>query len=340
MRASCLSVHARYKCAHSGACCTAGWPIQVDDRIVAGLRARRMIDAHTIASADDGGATILGTAADGACVFYDRDHGRLCAIHKDAGPALLPTACRNFPRIALRDPRGLFVTLSHFCPTAAALLLDTGAIAIVDAPGSITLDGTVEGLDATGVMPPLLRPGMLMDLEGYDAWEREGIAVLNDARYSAAEALAIIAAATADACRWNPGRDPLAAWISRSFAARADPLPVALRLRSGHPEQMSRAEAGNHTSGELAGHPARPYFDRSTKAFLAAHLFASWAAYQGGGLSAIVEELEVALALVGAALRDSREPNDFIEAVRTVDHRLRHHQDHVRTRPLPSLRPH
>ena len=32
--AYCLSIHARYPCAHSGACCTAGWPIPVEPPLV------------------------------------------------------------------------------------------------------------------------------------------------------------------------------------------------------------------------------------------------------------------------------------------------------------------
>lgn len=275
MRAFCLSFHARYLCAHSGACCTAGWPIQLeeDDRI-----------------------TVLPMTPDGACVFFDRDGDRLCAIHRDRGVERMPTACRNFPRVTLRDQRGVFITLSHFCPTAARLLLDPGDITIVEAPASISLNGSVEGLDASAVMPPLLRRGMLMDLDGYGTWEKQAISVLNDRRYSARVALEIISTATSQAITWSPGRESLASIIDNAFA----------RARGAR--------------GDDERSPKRA-LDHPLKAFLASHLFASWAAYQGGGVMAVVDAVRTALELVEPELT-GEEP--FIESVRAADLRLRH----------------
>lgn len=238
----------------------------------------------------------LATTTSGACVFYDTDRDRLCRIQRDAGVELMPAACRNFPRVTLRDRRGVFVTLSHFCPTAARLLLNADDIRAIPAPSSISLDGAVEGLDATGVLPPLLRPGMLADLDGYSAWEREGLAVLNDREYSAPAAVQVIGAATVDACGWSPGDESLATWVTKAFE----------RARTiGNPDP--RAE--------------RSAFDRPIKAFLAAHLFASWAGYQRGGLAAVVQSLEAALALVGERIADEE---TFIAAVRSADLQLRH----------------
>ncbi|MGH9372884.1 MAG: YkgJ family cysteine cluster protein [Vicinamibacterales bacterium] len=303
MRAYCLTIHAAYQCAHSGACCTAGWPIPIDPERVSALRARGMIpdggDARPLVLRRAGSATsrtmMIGTAAGGACVFYDADHGRLCAIHRDAGPELMPSACRNFPRIALRDGRGLFVTLSHFCPTAARLLLAAGDIGIVEAPPGLSLMGEVEGLDATLVMPPLLRPGMLMDLDGYSAWEHEAIAVLDERTYAARTAVAVIAAGTEGACTWRPGANTLVAHVAHAFA----------RARAIH-----QSDGVRHSRVE-----------RATKAFLAAHLFANWAAYQNGGLRAVVTALESALALLGTHGEDGE---SFVAAVRAADLRLRH----------------
>jgi hypothetical protein len=238
----------------------------------------------------------LATTTSGACVFYDTDHDRLCRIQRNAGIELMPIACRNFPRVTLRDRRGVFVTLSHYCPTAARLLLKADDIRAIPAPSSISLDGAVEGLDATDVMPPLLRPGMLADLDGYSAWEREGLAVLNDREYSAPVAVQIIGAATADACNWSPGDEPLATRVTTAFE----------RAR-----QARRPDPHNPLSA----------FDRPIKAFLAAHLFASWAAYQCGGLTAVVQSLEAAFALVGSRSADEEA---FIAAVRAADLQLRH----------------
>jgi hypothetical protein len=325
MSAFCLSFHAGYRCRHSGACCTAGWPIVLEPERAAALRFLR--GSPPIMGRDDAplrtgseriraldpvlnrnhtrGASIpLPTTSEGACVLFDADNGRLCALHRDAGPELMPSACRNFPRVALRDARGLFITLSHYCPTAARSLLDAREIAIVDAPASLSLAGEVEGLDATGVLPPLLRPGMLMDLEGYDAWEREGIGVLKDPDFSAQEAVSAIAAATTATSAWRPGAETLSTVVTRAFD----------RVRSGR------------RSGDAAHSP----LEHAIKAFLAAHLFANWSAYQNGGVGAVVHSLKVALRLLKADLATRSQgapfpgPDSFIAAVRAVDLLLRH----------------
>ncbi|MGH9307951.1 MAG: YkgJ family cysteine cluster protein [Vicinamibacterales bacterium] len=334
MRAFCLSIHARYRCRHSGACCTAGWPIPIEAERAASLRTRG-VGAHTGAQATfvpapgNPGLLHVAASAAGACVFFDEAHGRLCTIHRDAGEAVMPSACRNFPRVALRDGRGLFVTLSHYCPTAARLLLSASEISIVEAPATMTLSGDVEGLDASGVLPPLLRPDMLADLEGYGAWERAGIGILGDRVRRAADALAVIRSATRDAVSWRPGPESLAARVERAFARADVATPPPARSRSP--------------------------LDLPTKAFLAAHLIANWAAYQNGGLSAVVEALDDVLAVLQAELAErglDREmtsvarPEDiadrFVDAVRAVDLRVRHTTDHttphVRTGSLPSLR--
>jgi Fe-S-cluster containining protein len=322
VRAFCLTIHAAYKCGHSGACCTAGWPISIEAHRVTGLRRRGLLAPGRTPAVlleepgehGSGRRFTLGTTDDGACAFYDADHGRLCSIQRDGGVELMPSACRNFPRVTLRDPRGVFVTLSHFCPTAARLLLSAGRIAVVDSPPSLSLEGEVEGLDATEVLPPLLRPGMLMDLEGYSAWEREGLAVLDDRGYTARQALDIIGEATADVREWRPGRDALATRVARAF-------------------ERSR------TILDAPHHDPQAPFEYPTKAFLAAHLFASWAAYQGTGLTAVVQSVESALALVGNSIGDEQA---FVNAVRAADLRLRHsgndRPSHVSPGSLPALR--
>ena len=219
-------------------------------------------------------------------------------------------ACRNFPRVTLRDGRGVFITLSHFCPTAAALLVEDRDITIVVAPSSLSLNGEVEGLDATAVLPPLLRPAMLADADGYNAWEAEAVSVFNDRRLRARETLAIISAATADVCRWQPGSETLSDRVHEAF---------------------DRARAGR---GDRA--PRRSPLEHAIKSFLAAHLFASWCAYQDGGLAAVVRGVETAF----AALEQELAIAPFIAAVRAADFRLRHSRAHVRPRSLSSIRRH
>ena len=314
MIASCLSIHAPYACAHSGACCTAGWPIPAEAALVEAVRHNVLpLDAvrQSTAFRQGPGSLLVAETGDGACVFFEPAAGRLCAIHRAAGPGLLPVACRNFPRVALRDPRGLFVTLSHYCPTAARLLLSATSLSIVPAPASLTLDGEADGLDATDVLPPLLRPGMLLTLEGYTAWERHVISVFGDDErdLDASDALDVVSRATAAICGWRPGPRSLLVSIDDAFAvARAD---VAPRLRPG-----SRA------------------VQRAARRFLAAHAFASWAAYQDGGLLAIVRSLETALTLLTRELavaqtRMNGAEASLVAAIRATDFQLRHTRHHV-----------
>ena len=316
MPAFCLSIHAHYRCAHSGACCHAGWPIPAEPALAGTVERGGLGPAWTAGRVfeeqprPDGPLRVLRVQADDACVFYERERRR-CAVHRLAGHAVLPTPCRNFPRITLKDRRGTFITLSHFCPTAAALLYSAEPLAIVEAPASLTLDGSVEGLDATGVLPPLLRPGMLMDAAGYTAWEEEAIAVLADGRHSARAALDIIADATRRIRGWEPGGDTLETRTREAF-------------------ECERQFAGSPEISALAAE------DRATRAFLAAHLFASWHAYQDGGLEAIVLAVEAALATL--TLERSRAP--FIAAVRAADFQLRHSRADVGPRSLSSLRRH
>ena len=101
-----LNAHAAYACRHSGACCTAGWSIPVEARTWPMVRADWLLPDES-----------------GACPQYDRPSG-LCRIQRDHGETMLPESCHHFPRRALIDTRGISVALSHYCPTAAALLLD------------------------------------------------------------------------------------------------------------------------------------------------------------------------------------------------------------------------
>jgi Fe-S-cluster containining protein len=292
----CLSLHAGYFCRHSGACCTAGWDIPAEPAVERIARTQIVVDEPVSAPLflqRPGEVLTVAKRDDGSCVFFEPQRGRLCAIHRQAGAQSLPSACRYFPRVVVRDPRGTFVTLSHFCPTAAALLLDPGPLRIVDAPASIALGGSLEGLDASSVLPPLLRPGVLMDYEGLSAWERAGIAVLDRDDFDVDSALGVLAVATAAVMRWSPGNGSLALSVEQAFA---DALGAAKTPQS---------------KGD----------DRPLRAFVAAHLFASWAAYQKGGLLAIVDDARTALLTLR---REMQSQESFTEAVRAADLRLRH----------------
>jgi Fe-S-cluster containining protein len=296
MAVFCLSVHAGYACAHSGACCTAGWTIPIEAPAREGILERGIApDGAGVRPlfVKTGAETVVATRPSGGCVFYEEARGRLCAVHRLAGPELLPSACRHFPRVVLRDGRGTFVTLSHYCPTAAALLVRPDGARIVEAPPSLALDGKLEGLDATGVLPPLLTRGVLTDLEGYDAWERAGVSVLNRRDLDPDAALDVIGAATSAIVRWRPGGGLLRSAVRLAYDRHAD-------AASAEPDG---------SAGTL-------------RRFLAAHLFGNWIAYQQQeGIEAVVQYLRDALSL---ARREAAATGSILEGIRAADLRLRH----------------
>src|SRR5262249_9017347 len=148
----CLSFHTAYRCRHAGACCRAGWTIPFDTTDVTKVRTLPLAQESLVRAPD--GSTVAGKTNSGACRFLER--GGLCAIHRIGGQLALPMSCRMFPRSVLIDRRGTFISLSHFCPTAAALLFEDGPpAAIVEAPASLVDVGPLDGLDARHAWPPL-----------------------------------------------------------------------------------------------------------------------------------------------------------------------------------------
>jgi hypothetical protein len=169
-----------------------------------------------------------------------------------------------FPRQVLHDSRGTFISLSHFCPTAAALLFDDDqAVVIEDAPAGLTGDGTLDGLDARDTWPPLLRPGVMMDLESFSTWERLAIELLTRNGIEPRASLSALHDATERLLAWSPDSPMDLAEATRDAFAR-----VALR-----------------PSMNATG------YDAAVKRWLAARLFGSWIAYQGNSLRTLVRFL-------------------------------------------------
>lgn len=335
MPARCLSIHATYGCRHAGECCSDVWAVPVEPRVV------QLVTTQNIRPAADaapfvvargvhrGQGAVVANQQDGCCVFFARDDSRLCAIHHHGGEAALPSACRHFPRVHLRDARGLLIAVSHFCPTAAALLLDDAPIEIVDAEPPLALAGDAEGMDATDALPPLLRPDLLMDVSSYGEWERRAIATLARPDLTHEAALERIAAAVEHVRRWRTGEDALADAVARAFdvaspstwtsglddRARLDIIDDASLWRERPLITRTDATAGSWQP-----------FDAVIKRYLAARLFANWMAYQGRGLRSVVEWLRICLAV----LRNEIGRHDsFIEAVRRTDLAVIHRIDPI-----------
>jgi Fe-S-cluster containining protein len=166
-----LTTHLRYRCRHSGACCTARWPIPIErDRVAAVQEAiasgRVRAPSEWYRPAPDAPAEVAGVLTlqpSGTCVFHHPGAGSGrssaaggCAIH-----VMRPVSCRHFPYACVLDPRGVHVTLSHFCPTAANLLFDEDVeVRVVEGPPIFDDGVEPEGLDARDALPPVF-PGTL-----------------------------------------------------------------------------------------------------------------------------------------------------------------------------------
>ena len=287
-------------------------------------------------------AAIFQRTPRGTCVFFD-DESRLCVVHRDLGETALAATCRHFPRLAVHDARGTFITLSHFCPTAAASLFrDDVPIAIVEAPPAFPpgdYDGLTVGAEE---FPPLLHPRMLMDGDGYSAWERHMVGRCMDVTREPESILATLARDAAVLRTWRPGGESLADAISRlpgDFveATTGDTLDRSLADHAAAmvavPDDFRPEPDEAHLDDAYRAlvRAAWPSFRAPLVRYVAAKAFASWTAYQGRGIATIVRGLDAALGLVrveaARQCRDSNRPLDrelLLEAVRAADFILNH----------------
>jgi hypothetical protein len=303
-RAFWLSMHTPYACRDAGACCSSGWPIPLEGSRLPLVRVLRS-DLSWLWPAADAPADVAGVIAvssNGGCVF----HAQGCEIQRALGPQAMPSACQHFPREVLIDRRGTFVTLSHYCPTAADLLFtQQGPLEIVERAGVLPHPGAAEGLDAREVLPPLLTDRVLMDEEGYSAWEAHMLRVLSSGDGRSPEAaVADLVKHARELQRWRPGGESLAARVA------------------------SLSAGGEHHDVRTA--PAPDSLDAVIRRYLAARAFASWMAYQGSGLRAVVGSVVLTLRVLRheIAARQHRgtilTASQLKEAIRATDLRLVH----------------
>jgi len=352
-----LSIHADYRCRHSGACCTADWDVPVgvplyrtlDEALSAGRVAPAgRLDGNSAAlivedELPDDAAAMVARTANGDCVFYHRNSG-LRVIHRDLGEPMLPATCRHFPRLAVRDGRGTFISLTHYCPTAvASLFRDDVPIEIIQDPPAFP-DADYEGLVVTSEdWPPLLRPDRLADAQSYNAWERHMVARCADESLSAES---VIATLERDARTVRRVTSTTSAAIVNAIeqlpaGGVSAPVPEALDTSLAHYLEVLKAvpdewrpDADTRDLTECyRRHVAVEWtaFDAPLRRYLAAKAFASWTAYQGRGFLTIVRGLEAALALVrveaARCCRDANRPLNaelLREAIRQADFALNH----------------
>ena len=306
-----LAFHAGYRCRHAGACCTAGWPIPIEADRLARLRAAMAngelqtvaaVERPFIEAAQDGpDSAALVATAQRRCVFHDSTGA--CAIHTAMGHDALPLACRQFPRVSVIDPRGVSVTLSHYCPTAAALLGDdTGArerspINIAVNPPAFPANGEYVGLEARTALPPLLRPGMLMDWESWWELERLSVDMLVNSPDAPDRTLGRIRGVVALLERWHPSDGPLLSAVRDGFTrALVLPAPASSVLMKAAIEAVPAASRAGTRWSQNVTTPDVP-----TRRFLAAHAFANWTIHLGQGLAAWRRSIETAHAFITAS---------------------------------------
>ena len=305
-----LSFHAGYGCRHRGRCCSSDWPIaveatervRIDEAIDAGTLSPARATPSPFAAVSTSNRPALLASSHGHCVFHDERPGGGCRIHRALGHSALPLACRQFPRQSVRDPRGVSVTLSHYCPTAQDLLVsDAAPVAIVDNASAFPETGEYVGLTADPALPPLLHPTLAMDWENWWLFEALSVALLCETSHS----LTRLGFAVEHARSWTVDRGLLSTHLHDAFtrARNFDPpdsvLPESILRERAVDALASVPEEWRAVAGEPLAVPAKPQLDpQTTKRFLAAHAFANWSAYQGEGLRTWFRSIETAACLL------------------------------------------
>jgi hypothetical protein len=249
------------------------------------------------------------------------------------GHEALPLACRQFPRQSLRDPRGVSITLSHYCPTAAGLLESSPApLRIVDEAPGFPADGEYVGFTADFSLPPLLHPRLAMDWESWWAFESQAVALFEED----SDPLGRLALAVEFTRAWTTGRGALVSHVheafSRARSAVAPPRPVS----AAHITESIQAAVDSVPSewraaalGALASSGDTPVTDRVQRRYVAAHVFANWAAHQGDGLRTWYRSVESAACLLSHTadpghadliLRHLAEPGTLIRRWHQLEH--------------------
>jgi len=307
--------------------------VPADGRLVELVKSGRLTGVRTAGAvfvsapgSASAGELRIAHGGDGVCIFRQTNR---CAIHTQAGELALPVSCRHYPRVILRDSVNTRISLSHYCPTAASMLFATGDIEIADAAGRLTVDEPIEGLDARDALPPLLRPGMLTDLDGYNAWELCCVATLareGDAR----SALDVIGRATETLRTWKPIDGKLVDRVEAAFddARRRPAQTRTWDVHMGSEIIRSLASSPLHT---VDGDPVRLSTDleRVVANYVAARVFGNWISYQGRGLRTIVAWLHACHDTVRAFLQNEKAvtPASLLSAVRNADLLMLHTVD-------------
>lgn len=202
------------------------------------------------------------------------------------------------------------MTLSHYCPTAAALLDHPHDGTIVTAPDAFPADGEYDGLDAARALPPLLRPDLLMDWDAWWAWERLAVELvmteesLPTSVPTGSLALGRLAVGVERLRQWRPADGPLG---GRVLAVMDEIRALDARPFAPGPDETGRrvGEVVGATPAEVAdahrttlGDARAMVSAHAARGFLAAHAFANWHIQLGQGLRTWLRSVEAASAFL------------------------------------------
>ena len=338
----------------------------IDDAVARGRV--RTVDGrlHWLDVSSAGLDGVAGTfrQVDGGCIFHvpaspttvaATPPARDCGIHAALGHQALPSSCQHFPRVCLIDGRGVRVSLSHYCPTAAAMLVDgDGPVAIVAGPPAVPGRAVPEGLDVRDGLPPRLTEHVLTDFDGITAWEAHVVATLAGITPAATpeRALATLSADAARLATWSPDARgsfsdavaDLEAHRSTTDLGSADAVLADAHTWAPWCELAARTCRAPWLAAEppdgLADLDARyvgpmwPAYQAAARRYLAAKAFGSWIAYQADAVVALVRWLTLCHAVLrvecARACATAARPLDrelLIAAVRQADLLLVHYAD-------------
>ena len=339
-----LGFHADYGCQRTGACCEAPCRIVaqpgVRDRIAAALADGRLT-GMTLSEAVRDEPTLTGEPlhvlrADGArgCVFHAGDG---CEIRSRVGVEAQPLGCRVFPRVVVKQPRGRFVSLSHFCPTALGLLFREDGVAATpqSRPPGFPPSDALEGHDARNHLPPLAAPNRPLSWSLFEHWEAFGADWLTRADASLEVLLAswavvserirrrvvdgsrpeeVVKPALARADREGPAGvldtvdvNEAGDWTEALFLLEAavkllpEDQGFAAQDLAAFRARYPQSDGAARFRADARRHEASwASFGTPLKRYAAARHFANFHAYQGQGLRSAVMSTVFALALVRA----------------------------------------
>ena len=224
-----------------------------------------------------------------------------CGLHAWGGADAKPVACRQFPWIAVHDPRGTFASLSHVVQRRriGSSIRRCWCWRRYRAPRR-----RFDGLDVRRSLPPALSPRRLLDWDALSAWEAQALDAC--ARNDAPEdVLQDLLALRTHARRWTTTQGPLAAWIA-SWTPDAPPSAAATWRPDPALDAIVRASA---PVGLAVPPPVacgtRPRWRAGApliRRYLAARLIACWPLHYGTGVATAIAYAAALLSVLAAKI--------------------------------------